>query len=74
MKEKMLRLIEQVLNVPQGSLKPETEIKDVPQWDSLASVMILSELAEQLGVSIPLEKALEFTRVSDYLACAGEDE
>ena len=74
MKEKMLRLMEQVLIVPQGTLKPETEIKDVPQWDSLASVMILSELAEQLGLSISLDQALEFTRVSDYLACAGENE
>lgn len=72
MKEKMLSLMEQALNVPKGTLQPDTLISDVPQWDSLASVMILSELEEQLGISVPIEKALEYTKVADFLASAGE--
>lgn len=71
MKEKMLQLMEQVLGVPQGTLQPDTEIVDVPTWDSLASVMLLSELEEELGVSIPIEEAAEFTKVSDFLDYAG---
>lgn len=71
MKEKIIQLIEEALNVPAGTITETTEIADVEQWDSLAHVMIIGELEEKLGISIPLEEAIELTGMKDLLEKCG---
>lgn len=71
MKEKVIALIEELLKVPAGAINENTMIADVEQWDSLAHVMIIGELEEKLGVSIPLEEAIEITSVKELLEKAG---
>lgn len=71
MKEKIIELIEEALNVPAGTITETTEIADVEQWDSLAHVMIIGELEEKLGISIPLEEAIELTGMKDLLEKCG---
>lgn len=70
MKDKIIRIIEETLKVAPGSITAETQIEDVEEWDSLAHVMILGALEEQLGLSIPLEEAMEMTSVSEILELA----
>lgn len=67
MKEKVIALIEEILKVPTGTVTEETMIEDVEQWDSLAHVMIIGALEEKLGVSIPLEEAIELTGMKELL-------
>ena len=74
MKEKIIALIEEVLNVPQGTIMENTRMEDVEEWDSLAHVMIIGELDSRLGISIDLEEAVELTGVSDLLEKAGVTE
>lgn len=70
MKERIIALIEEALNVPAGTVTEDTEAADLEQWDSLAHVMIIGELEEKLGISIPLEEAAELTGMKDLLeAC-----
>lgn len=71
MKEKIISLIEEVLNLPAGSITVDTMITDVEEWDSLAHVMIIGELEEKLGISISLDEAIEVTGVGDLLEKAG---
>ncbi len=71
MKEKIIALIEELLKVPSGTITEETIIADVEQWDSLAHVMIIGELEEKLGVSIPLDEAIEITSMRELLEKAG---
>ena len=61
MKEKIIALIEAALEVPSGTITEDTMIAEVEEWDSLAHVMIIGELEEQLGFSIRLEEALDLT-------------
>ena len=61
MKEKIIKLIEEVLKVPAGTI---TE-------DTLAHVMIIGQLEEELGVSIPLEEAIELKGMRELLEKAG---
>lgn len=70
MREQILGLIEGILNVPFGTIKEDTKIADVEEWDSLAHVMIIGEL-EHIGVSIPLEEAIELTSVAELFEKAG---
>lgn len=67
MKRKIIELIEQSLDVPAGTITETTEIAEVEQWDSLAHVMVIGELEEKLGISIPLEEAVELTGMKDLL-------
>jgi len=70
MKEQILALIEEVLQVPAGTVTEATVMEDLEEWDSLAHVMIIGQL-EELGVSIDLEEAAEITSVREILEKAG---
>lgn len=70
MKEQILALIEEVLQVPAGTVTEETVMEDLEEWDSLAHVMIIGQL-EELGVSIDLEEAADITSVKEILEKAG---
>lgn len=67
LKEK-LALIEEVLDVEEGSLTPETLLADVDEWDSIAALSLIVMLDEQFEkiVSGAQIKALE--SVNDILA------
>lgn len=70
MKEKIIDLITSILQVPEGTITEDTRIEDVEQWDSLAHVMIIGELEDKLGISIPLDEAVELTSVREILEMA----
>lgn len=74
MKEKIIALIEEVLNVPAGTITETTLMEDVEEWDSLAHVMLIGELEGRLGIRIPLEEAIELTGVAELLEKAGVTE
>lgn len=71
MKEKIIKLIEDVLKVPAGTITEDTMIEDVEQWDSLSHVMIIGQLEEELGVSIPLDEAIELKGMRELLEKVG---
>lgn len=71
MEAKVIGLIESVLKVPAGTVTVQTRAQDLEQWDSLAHVMIIGALEEQLGIEIPLEEAVEIEDVAGILKYAG---
>jgi len=68
MKEKIIALITEILQVPEGTVTENTLMEDLEVWDSVAQVMIIGELESRLGISVPLEEAMEMTGVADILA------
>lgn len=71
MKEKILKLMDEVFQVPAGTVTENTRMEDLEQWDSLAHVMLIGELEDKLGISIPLDEAVEITSVQEILEKAG---
>ena len=71
MKEKIISLVEESLKVTAGTITETTKMEDVEQWDSLAQVMIIGELEERFGISIPLEEAVEITSMKELLEKSG---
>ncbi len=67
MKEKIIQLIEEVLQVPTGTITENTKAEEIVEWDSLAHVMIIGELEEKLGINIPLDIAAEIDNVADLI-------
>lgn len=71
MKEQIIALIEEILNVPAGTVTEDTKSEEIEEWDSLAHVTIIGELEERLGISIPLDEAIELTGVREILEKCG---
>lgn len=69
-KQKILALMDEVFQVPEGTVTEETTMEDLEQWDSLAHVMLIGELESRLGF-IPLEEAIEITTAREILEKAG---
>lgn len=67
MKKKILALVAEVLQVEEELITEETCMEDFEEWDSLAHVMLIGELETQLGISIPLDEAIEITSVKELL-------
>lgn len=74
MKNKILALMAEVLQVSEDRLEEDTRMDDLEEWDSLAHVMLIGELETQLGISIPLEEAVEITNVKELLELCGVEE
>ena len=72
MKEKIIALITEILQVPEGTVTETTLMEDLEVWDSVAQVMIIGELESRLGISVPLEEAMEMTGGADILAISAE--
>lgn len=71
MREKIIALIESTLNLDVGTLHENTKIEEVEGWDSLAHVLVIGELESNLGISIPLDEAIEITSVGELFEKAG---
>lgn len=67
MKEKIIAMLEEILNVPAGTVSEDTRSEDLEEWDSLAHVAIIGELEERFGIFIPLEEAMELASVREIL-------
>lgn len=74
MKNKILRLMAEVLQVPEEILSENTRMEEVEEWDSLAHVMLIGELETQLGISIPMDEAVEITNVRELLELCGVED
>lgn len=68
MKEKIIALITEILQVPEGTVSESTRIEDLEEWGSMEQVMIIGELESRLGIVISLDEAMEMTGVPDILA------
>lgn len=66
-KEKIISIITEILQVQEGVVTEETRMEELEEWDSLAQVLIIGELEARLGLAIPLEDAMEMTGVRDFL-------
>lgn len=71
MRAKIIALIEDLLKLPSGTVTEDSLIENVEGWDSLAHVMIIGELEDKLGISVPLDEAIEITSVRELFEKAG---
>ena len=71
MKQQIIDLVAELLNVPADSLTEETKASDIDSWDSLNHVLIIGALEERLGIVLPLDEAVEITSVKELLKACG---
>ena len=67
LKEKMA-LIEEVLDVEEGILSPETLLSDVDEWDSIAALSLIVMLDENFEKTVSGAEIKAMESVKDILA------
>ena len=66
-RESVKALIAETLNVSIDQVHDELAIGDIPEWDSLAHMRIITALEADLGVVLDIEQTLEIEDVEDII-------
>jgi acyl carrier protein len=68
--DRVIELIAQLSSVKKAEIKPGDRLRDDLGMDSVSSMELLSLLAEELALDIPVEEAMAITTVQGALEMA----
>lgn len=71
MNEKLQLIIAEVLHVDPEAVTPSSKAEDFEQWDSLAQVLMISRIVDEMGVEIPFDKMMTIEGVQDFIDVIG---
>ncbi len=63
MESRVKAIIAQVLNVDPAQITDELSSGDIPEWDSVGNLAIISTIEQELDVEFPLEDLFDLTSV-----------
>ena len=66
-KKKIYQFIAETLHINIDIVNEDLGIGDIPEWDSLAHVLLLSRIEEKFGVSLDADQALDIETVGDLM-------
>ncbi len=72
MEEKIIDIITRILEVDREDIEMDTAIGDLPEWDSLNHLRIITELEEEFGIKYSQSDLAELEDVSDLVALTNE--
>lgn len=72
MEEKIIEIIARILEVDIEDVEMDTAIGDLPGWDSLNHIKIITELQNEYGVKYSQNDLAELEDVSDLVALTNE--
>ena len=67
-KEK-LALLEETLDLDEGTLAPEMMLSDIEEYDSMAKLSLIVMMDDECGVKLTGDIVKEFQTVADILDC-----
>ncbi|MCK9226067.1 MAG: phosphopantetheine-binding protein [Candidatus Muirbacterium halophilum] len=71
-KEK-IELLEEMLELDEGTLSPETVLADLDEWDSIAAISFIALVDDEFGKAVTGADIRGFTTVADALAVMKND-
>ena len=70
-KEEKIALLEDMLELDGGTLKPETELDGIDEYDSMAKLSLIVLMYDECGKKLTGEQIREFKTVQDILDFMG---
>lgn len=67
MESQVKQIIARVLNVGLEVITDDLSAGDIPEWDSVGNLAIISTIEEELGVEFPLEDLFDLTSVKSLV-------
>jgi acyl carrier protein len=72
LRDRVIRVTSQVLNVPAGSITDDSSPRTVEGWDSLGHMNLMLALEEEFGVQFSDERIMQLLSVGAILQALGE--
>lgn len=69
--EEKIALLEDMLELEGGSLKPEMELSEIEEYDSMAKLSLIVLMDEECGKKLTGEKIRELKTIQDILDFMG---
>ncbi len=66
--QEKIEMLADIMEVDPATLKPETALADIPEYDSIQKLSIIVMFDDEFGKEIGGEKLREFKTVGDILA------
>lgn len=63
MESQVKEIIARVLNVPMDKVTDDLSSGDIPEWDSVGNLAIISTIEQELDLEFPLEDLFDLTSV-----------
>ena len=63
MESQVKKIIARVLNVPLERITDELSSGDIPEWDSVGNLVIISTIEQEFELEFPLEDLFDLTSV-----------
>ncbi len=70
--EKVKEIIAKVLEVEVSEINDDTAIGDIPEWDSLSHIQIVSAIEKEFGFNFTPDVMMDLEDVSDIVAAVEE--
>lgn len=67
MEQRVKEIIARVLNVEIGDITNGLSSGDIPQWDSVGNLAIISTIEQELNIEFPLEVLFDLTSVQSIV-------
>lgn len=64
---KVVEVVSETLALPTEHVTMKLAIGDIPQWNSMANMAIITAVEETLGIEIPSEDLFELTSVESIV-------
>lgn len=64
-KEKLIKKLEEILEMEEGELEETTVLEDVEEWDSLAKLSLIAFVKKEFSISLTANQIKEFKTVAD---------
>ena len=65
--EEKIAMLEEMLELDGGSLKPEMKLSEIPEYDSMAKLSLIVMMDEECGKKLTGEQIREIKTVQDIL-------
>lgn len=69
--QKKLSLLEDLFEMDEGTLKPETVLADLEEWDSIAKLSLIVMVDDECGKTLTNDDFKTFNTVQDILDYMG---
>jgi acyl carrier protein len=67
MESQVKDIIARVLNVDPSEITDDLSSGDIPEWDSVGNLAIISTIEQEMGIEFPLEDLFDLTSVQSII-------
>lgn len=65
MEEKVIEMLEEILELDEGELTIDTDLSDVEEWDSISKLALMAEIKKNWKKNLTVEEIKKFQQVKD---------